>query len=175
MTGIWFTGLSGYYPPDPHCIGDSGADFDVASAISDSDSMWVVRPHLFCKCTLRPLLSTKISYNRHSGDIDFDLVFFSAFMIFACEPLAQYYVKIESNGIIRKLYAAAMKPRLSPRSMLAGWKTSLDGCHSFRATSMVILLPFRISTQHDRSRPSNSVVPTVKALHHAGGLGQPCL
>ena len=34
-------------PPFPHFIGDRDADYDVAAAISDSDSMWVVRPRLF--------------------------------------------------------------------------------------------------------------------------------
>ena len=29
-------------PPYPHYIGDRGADYDVASSISDPDSMWIV-------------------------------------------------------------------------------------------------------------------------------------
>jgi hypothetical protein len=36
-----------------HYIGDSGADFDVASAISDSDTVWIVRPQPVLK-TLSP-------------------------------------------------------------------------------------------------------------------------
>ena len=100
-------------PPYPHYIGDRGADYDVASSISDQDSMWIVCPQHFFKCTLRPLNATK-------------------------------------------------------HDMLAGQRISLGGCHSFRASlTATPPLPFLTSMLHDRSRPSNLGVPTVKALHHA--------
>ena len=64
---------------------------------------------------------------------------------------------------------SCMNPRLSPLSMLAGWRTFLGGCHSFLAFLMATPhLLFRISTPDDRSRPSNTDVLTAKALHHAG-------
>ena len=62
-----------------HYILERGDGYDVASAISDPDSMWVVRPKLCFRCTLRPINATKGSYNHYSEDIDVDLVFFSAF------------------------------------------------------------------------------------------------
>jgi hypothetical protein len=54
---------------------------ELASFISDSDGMWLVRPQLFFRlgCTLRPINATKARYNRYSEDIDVDLVFLSAF------------------------------------------------------------------------------------------------
>ena len=66
-----------------HYIGDSGADYDVATSISDPDSMWIVRPQLFFSCTLRPLNANKRDcYNSCQENIPLDLVFFSA-----CEDL----------------------------------------------------------------------------------------
>ena len=79
---------------------------------------------------------------------------------FACKPLAQWS---------QTELGTCMKPRLSLHSMLAGWKTFLDGCHSFSASSTATPpLPFLTGTQHDKSLPSNPVVQTVKDLHHAG-------
>jgi hypothetical protein len=66
-------------PPYSHYIGDHGADFDVASAISDPDSVWIVRPQLFFQCTVHPLNAAKGSYNRYLDEITLDLVFFSPF------------------------------------------------------------------------------------------------
>ena len=66
---------------------------------------------------------------------------------------------------------SCMNPLLSLLCMLAGQRTSLGGCHSFRASlTATPPLPFRTSMLHDRSRPSNSGVLTVKALplHHVG-------
>ena len=42
-------------PPYPYYIGDRDGHYDVAAAISDPDSLWIVRPQLFFSCTLRPL------------------------------------------------------------------------------------------------------------------------
>jgi hypothetical protein len=79
---------------------------------------------------------------------------------FACKPLAQWS---------QTELGTCMKPRLSLHSMLAGWKTFLDGCHSFSASSTATPpLPFLTGTQHDKSLPSNPAVQTVKDLHHAG-------
>ena len=79
---------------------------------------------------------------------------------FSCEQLAQWSQTEFGN---------CMNPRLSPLSMLAGWKTFLGGCHSFLAFLMATPhLLFRISMLDDRSRPTNTGVPTAKALHHAG-------
>ncbi len=80
--------------------------------------------------------------------------------IFACEPLAQWS---------QTDLGSCMNPLLSLLCTLAGSRTSLDGCHPFRASLMTPPpLPFRTSTLCDRSRPSHSGVPMVKALHHAG-------
>jgi hypothetical protein len=69
--------------------------------------MWVVRPRLFFKCTLRPINATKGRYNRYSEDIDVDLVFFSAF-----EDLRLHTSgTMETNGI-RKLYEPSPVPTL---------------------------------------------------------------
>jgi hypothetical protein len=56
--------------PYPHYTGDRGDDYDVASAISDPDSMWVVRPQLLFQCTLRPNNATEGHYSRYSDEID---------------------------------------------------------------------------------------------------------
>jgi len=94
-------------PPYPHYIGDRGADFDVASAISDPDSVWIVRPQLFFQCTVHPLNAAKRPYNRYSDEITLDLVFFSAF-----EDLhLQTTGTMETNGI-RKLYKPSPVPTL---------------------------------------------------------------
>jgi hypothetical protein len=97
-------------PPDPHYIGEHGDGYDVVSAISDPDSMWVVplvRPQLFFKCTLRPINATKGRHNHYSEDIDVDLVFFSAF-----EDLRLHTSgTMETNGI-RKLYEPSPVPTL---------------------------------------------------------------
>jgi hypothetical protein len=62
-----------------------------------------------------------------------------------------------------------MNPLLSQLSTLAGQRTFLGGCHSFRAFFMATPpLPFHISTLLDRSRPLHSGVPTAQARNHAG-------
>ncbi len=62
-----------------------------------------------------------------------------------------------------------MNPLLSLLCVLVGWRTFLGRCHSFLASLMATTpLLFSTCTLHDRSRPSNSGVQTVKALHHAG-------
>jgi hypothetical protein len=83
------------------------------------------------------------------------------FRVFAYEPLAQWS---------QTELGPCMNPHLSLHSMLARWKTSLDWCHSCLASSMATApLRFCTTTQHNRSRPSNSAVLTVKALHpHVG-------
>ncbi len=85
----------------PHYIGERGDGYDVASAISDPDSLWVasVRPQLFFQCTLRPINAAKGRYNCSPDDIDLDLVFFSAFEDFRLHTSGI----METNGI-RKLY-----------------------------------------------------------------------
>ena len=94
-------------PPYPHYIGERGADFDVTSAISDPDSVWIVRPQLFFHCTVRPLDAVKGRYNRYSGETTLDLVFFSPF-----EDLhLQTSGTMETKGI-RKLYEPSPVPTL---------------------------------------------------------------
>ena len=83
--------------------------------------------------------------------------------IFSCEQLELWsQMELES----------CMNRRLSPLSMLAGWKTFLGGCHCFLAFLMATPhLLFHTSTLDDRCKPSNSGksgVLTVKALHPAG-------
>ncbi len=94
-------------PPYPHYIGDRGSDFDVASAISDPDSVWFVRPQLFFRCTLRPLNASKGRYNQYADEFDLDLVFFSAFEDLRL-PVSG---TMEANGI-RKLYEPSPVPTL---------------------------------------------------------------
>jgi hypothetical protein len=56
-------------PTYSHYIGERDDGFDVASAISDPDS-------IFFRFTLRPINAIKGPYNRYSEDIDVDLFFF---------------------------------------------------------------------------------------------------
>ena len=65
--------------------------------------MWVVRPQLFFRCTLRPINATKGRYNHYSEDIDVDLVFFSAF-----EDLRLHTSGTEKTNGIRKLYEPSL-------------------------------------------------------------------
>ena len=94
-------------PPHPHYIGPRDEDYDVAAAIADPDSIWIVRPQLFFSCTLRPPDATVDRYNHSADDIPIDLVFFSAF-----EDLRLLFTgTMESNGI-RKLYEPSPVPTL---------------------------------------------------------------
>ena len=64
---------------------------------------------------------------------------------------------------------SCMNPLLSRLSTLAKPRTFLGGCRCFRAFSTVTPpLPFQTSMLVDRSRPSNSDVPTEQARDHAG-------
>ena len=94
-------------PPYLHYICDRGADYDVASSISDPDSMWIVRQQLFFSCTLRPLNAAKDRYNSSPEDIPLDLVFFSAFEDLRLRTTST----MESNGI-RKVYEPSPVPTL---------------------------------------------------------------
>ena len=94
-------------PPYPHYIGNCDGHYDVAAAISDPDSLWIVRPQLFFSCTLRPLTARVDRYNNSPDDIPLDMVFFSAF-----EDLhLRITGTMESNGI-RKLYEPSPVPTL---------------------------------------------------------------
>ena len=94
-------------PPHPHYIGPRDEDYDVAAAIADPDSMWIVRPQLFFSCTLRPLTAKVDRYNNSPDDIPLDLIFFSAF-----EDLRLPFTgTMESYGI-RKLYEPSPVPTL---------------------------------------------------------------
>ena len=118
----------------PHYIGERGDGYDVASAISDPDSLWVVRPQLFFQCTLRPINAAKGRYNCSPDDIDLDLVFFSAF-----EDLRLHTSgTMETNGI-RKLYEPSPVPTLyvgrtqdllgrASLSLLSSWQ-----CHVYHS------------------------------------------
>ena len=66
-------------PPYPHYIGDRDGHYEVASAISYPDSMWIVRPQLFFSCNLLPLTARVDRYNNSPDGIPLDMVFFSAF------------------------------------------------------------------------------------------------
>jgi hypothetical protein len=94
-------------PPYPHYIRERGDGYNVASAISDTDSLWVVHPQLFFKCTLCPINATKGHFNSYSEDIDVDLVFFSTFE----DLLLHTSGTMETNGI-RKLYEPSPVPTL---------------------------------------------------------------
>ena len=94
-------------PPFPDYCGERGAEYDVASAISDPASMWIIRPQLFFTCTLRPLNSRPGPYNRYTEDISLSLVFFSAYddLRLPCTGT------MESNGV-RKMYEPSPVPTL---------------------------------------------------------------
>ena len=94
-------------PPYPDYVGERGADYDVASSISDPNSMWIVRPQLFFQCTLRPLNATLGRYKVCSGDIPLNLVFFSAYDDLRLRSTGT----MESNGI-RKMYEPSPVPTL---------------------------------------------------------------
>jgi hypothetical protein len=66
-------------PPYPHYIGARDDDYDFEAALSDPDSMWIVRPQLFFSCILRPLTARVDRYNNSPDDISLNLFFFSAF------------------------------------------------------------------------------------------------
>jgi hypothetical protein len=151
-------------PPYPHYSGKRGADYDVASAISDPDSMWIVRQQLFFACTLRSLNSNKGHYNRYSDEIDLDLVFFSAFENLCLRTTGT----MEWNGI-RKLYEPSPVHTLyfgRVQDLLG--RAPLFPCFLHASWMAMPPLPFRTSTQHDRSRPSYLDVPTEQARNHAG-------
>ena len=79
----------------------------VEDALSDPDSMWIVRPQLFFHCTVRPLGAPTDAYGRCPDDIPLDLVFFSSFE----DPHLQLTGTMESNGV-RKLYELSPVPTL---------------------------------------------------------------
>jgi hypothetical protein len=150
---IWTTGLSGYYSSYQHYNGFWSVAFEVASAISDPDSMWIVR-QLFLKCKLRPWTQPKALFGRHRSLSGFLQCLW--LRIFAWEPLA-HWSQTESGS--------CTNPCLSLHSMLEGLKTSLEGCHSFCASLMATPpLPLHTSTQLGRSKPLNSAVQLVEAL-----------
>ncbi len=94
-------------PPDPHYISDRDDGNDIAAALSDPDSMWIVRPQMFFSCTVRPLTSRVDRYNNPPDDIPLDLVFFSAFQVLHL----QFTGTMEFNRI-RKLYEPSPVPAL---------------------------------------------------------------
>ncbi len=86
--------------------------------------------------------------------------------------LPMYFASHQCNrdhfGDKRNL-GSCVNPLMSLLSTLADSepRTFLGGCRSFRAF-LTPPLPFQTSTQLDRSRPSNSDVPTEQARDHAG-------
>ncbi len=107
---------------------------------------------------MRPLNATRCRYNRYSEDMALDLVFFSAFEDLHLRTSGT----MESNGIrklyepspIPTLYVGRVKDLLGPVPLFPCF---LDG----NATA-----PFRTSTLHTRSRPSNWGV-RMRARDHA--------
>ena len=94
-------------PPYPFYIGDRDDGYVVEDALSDPDSMWIVRPQLFFHCTVRPRGAPTDAYGRCHDDIPLDLVFFSSF-----EDLRLNLTgTMESNGV-RKLYEPSPVPTL---------------------------------------------------------------
>ena len=94
-------------PPSPFYIGDRDVGYSVEDALSDPDSMWIVRPQLFFHCTVRPLGAPTGAYGLCPDDIPLDLVFFSSF-----EDLGLHLTgTMESNGV-RKLYEPSPVPTL---------------------------------------------------------------
>ena len=86
-------------PPYPFYTGDRDDGYVVEDALSDPDSMWIIRPQLFFHCTVRPLGAPTDAYGPCHDDIPLDLVFFSSF-----EDLRLNLTgTMESNGV-RKLY-----------------------------------------------------------------------
>ena len=121
-------------PPYPYYIGERGAHYDAAASISDPDSMWIVRTQplssssrVLCAPPTQSEVATtsmqKTFLSTWSSSVPL--------RIFSCEQLELWsQMELES----------CMNRRLSPLSMLAGWKTFLGGCHCF--------LAFLMATQH---------------------------
>jgi hypothetical protein len=131
-------------PPYPHYVGDRDDGYDVAAALSDPDSMWIVRPQLFFSCTVRPLTARVDRYNNSPDDIPLDLVFFSAF-----EDLhLQFTGTMESNRI-RKLYEPSPVPTLYVGLVedILGW-VPLFPCFLDGNTTSTI--PFKYSARQGR-------------------------
>ena len=85
----------------------------------------------------------------------------------ATTSMPKTFLSTWSSSVPLRIFCC-MNRRLSPLSMLAGWKTFLLGCHCFLAFLMATQHQlFHTSTLDDKSRPSNSGVQTAKALHHA--------
>ena len=97
-------------PPYPFYVGDRDECYVVEDALSDPDSMWIVRPQLFFHCSVRPLGAPTDAYGRCPDDIPLYLVFFSSF-----EDLGLHLTgTMESNGV-RKLYGPSHVPTLYVR------------------------------------------------------------
>ena len=133
-------------PPYPHYIGDRDGHYDVAAAISDPDSMWIVRPQLFFSCTLRPLsaqpgwIATIIRRMTYPPTWCFS----APLRTFACASLAPWS-QTESESF--------MSPPLYLLSTLAKLKTFLVEFHYFHASlTATPPPPFHTSTLLDRVR-----------------------
>jgi hypothetical protein len=135
-------------PPYPNYIGVRDDGYDVAAALSDPDSMWIVRPQLFFSCTVRPLTARVDSYNNSPDDIPLDLVFFSAF-----EDLCLQFTGTMESNRIRKLYEPSQVP-----TVYVGL-VELAGFHSFHASLMATPPPqFHTCTLRDRDWTLHSAV-----------------
>jgi hypothetical protein len=132
--------------PYPHYVGDRDDGYDVAAALSDPDSMWIVRPQLFFSCTVRPLTARVDCYNNSPDDIPLDLFFLSAF-----EDLhLQFTGTMESNRI-RKLYEPSPVPTLYVGLVedLLG-QVSLLPCFLDHDGNTTSTIPFKYSARQGR-------------------------
>ena len=146
-------------PPHPHYIGPRDEDYDVAAAIADPDSMWIVRPLLFFSCTLRPLDATVDRYKKSADDIPIDLFFSVPLRTFAYASQAPWS-PTESESFT--------SPPPFPPSMLARLRIFLVKYHYFHASLMAAPPPpFQTSTLRDRVGTSNSAVLTDLARDRA--------
>ncbi len=118
-------------PPYPHYVGYHDDGYNVAAALSDPDSMWIVRPQLFFSCTVCQLTARVDSYNNSPDDIPLDLVFSVPLKIFTCNSLALWSLT-ESESFTGP-------PQFLP-STLDWLRTFLAGFHSFHASLMAIHL-----------------------------------
>ena len=146
----------------PHYIGERGDGCDVASAISDPDSLWVVRPQLFFQCQVLcvPSMQPRVATTVIRTTLISTWCSSAPLRIFDFRPLGPWR---------QTELGSCMNPLLSRLSTSVGQRTFLGGCLSFLAFFMAMPhLPFHTSMLLDRSRPSNSGVLTAPARDRAG-------
>ena len=130
-------------PPYPHYIGDRDDDYDVAAALSDPDSMWIVHPQLFFSCTLRPLDARWIATKNRL------MTYLSTW--FFSVPLRTFAYAAQAPRSPTESESFTSTPPFPP-SMLARLRIFLVKYHYFHASLMAAPPPpFQTSMLYNRN------------------------